>query len=142
VRANGFSYRIRYAANSGLREASTKGRCALKLTASKVVESHQHLLQDSQRTAPLSWKMQLIVQHLYQRENPNFGKAVGPLELRVAERDVVSARLSYTAGCRTSGNSIIASHSSISSMCLRQGLPFSKLKKRVKKQKITKHSGT
>jgi hypothetical protein len=89
VRANGFSYRIRYAANSGLREASTKGRCALKLTASKVVEGHQHLLQDIQRTAPLSWKMQLIVQHLYQRENPNFGKSVGPLELRVAHRDVV-----------------------------------------------------
>jgi hypothetical protein len=65
------------------------GSCALKLTASTVVESHQHLLQDSQGTAPLSWKVQLIVQHIYQRIDPCFEKAEGPLELRIAERDAV-----------------------------------------------------
>ncbi len=65
------------------------GSCALKLTTSTVVESHQHLLQDSQGTAPLSWKVQLIVQHIYQRINPCFEKTEGPLELRITERDAV-----------------------------------------------------
>jgi len=89
VLANGEGYALRHTASCRLRDPGAEASGPLEMAARIVVESHQHLLQHSQRPAPIAHKVKLLEEHVNESVDASLCEPEGPLELCVVEHDDV-----------------------------------------------------